>query len=125
MDGPLCGQPWNTHWSRLTATGVSNALPLSEEAVTTISRISPSKTFLQETYTLPSGPAAIAVLQQGQALSSSLIFFSNVLPPSRDRVKYADELPFFPCPCLLPAVASFSLLSSHATRSEERRVGKE
>src|SRR3972149_4183982 len=89
MDGPLCGQPGNPHWSRLTATGVSNALPLSEEAVTTISRISPSKTFLQETYTLPSGPAAIAVLQQGQALSAGLIFFSNVLPPSRDRVKDA------------------------------------
>src|SRR3989304_4438160 len=113
MDGPRCGQPWNTHWSRLTATGVSNALPLSEEAVTTISRISPLKTFLHETYTLPSGPAAIVVLQQGQALSSSLIFFSKFCPPPRDLGNFGVEVPFFPCPCLLPAVAGFPLLSSH------------
>src|SRR3990167_1106483 len=68
--------------------------------------MSPSKTFRQETYTAPFGPDVMAVLQQGQALSSSLIFFSNVLPPSVEREKYADDTPCF-----------FSLPSSHATKT--------
>src|SRR3990172_5136489 len=103
IEGPLCGHPAITHLSLPTTTLSEKLLPLSVDFAITISLISPLNTFLHETYTVPSCETVTAVLQHGQELPSTRIFFSNVFPLSADLAINVDDTPSF-----------FSLPSSHA-----------